>query len=141
MSRFERLADNKDLIEKEKASAREEGRQPTRTNVLKAASERDNAEKKTKKMPENPGGFTKERREQRAQIEAIYAGLKSETVIEFTANDLVLELNRMVNGFVSSIRSTLMMHSTLLEGDTRKQVKEVITDAKCRIEREITNIL
>ena len=37
VQRFETLADNKDLVEQEKAKAREEGRMPTRTNVLNLA--------------------------------------------------------------------------------------------------------
>lgn len=40
VQRFETLADNRDLVEQEKARAREEGRMPTRTNVLNLAQER-----------------------------------------------------------------------------------------------------
>ena len=40
VQRFETLADNRDLVEQEKAQAREEGRMPTRTNVLNLAQER-----------------------------------------------------------------------------------------------------
>lgn len=40
VQRFETLADNKDLVEQEKAQAREEGRMPTRTNVINLAQER-----------------------------------------------------------------------------------------------------
>ena len=40
VERFETLADNKDLVEQEKAQAREEGRMPTRTNVINLAQER-----------------------------------------------------------------------------------------------------
>ena len=40
VERFETLADNKDLVEQEKAKAREEGRMPTRTNVINLAQER-----------------------------------------------------------------------------------------------------
>ena len=40
IQRFETLADNKDLVEQEKAQAREEGRMPTRTNVINLAQER-----------------------------------------------------------------------------------------------------
>ena len=40
IQRFETLADNKDLVEQEKAQAREEGRMPTRTNVINRAQER-----------------------------------------------------------------------------------------------------
>lgn len=40
VQRFETLADNKDLVEQEKAQAREESRMPTRTNVLNLAHER-----------------------------------------------------------------------------------------------------
>ena len=40
VERFETLADNKDLVEREKAVAREEGRMPTRTNVIHMAKER-----------------------------------------------------------------------------------------------------
>ena len=44
VQRFETLADNKDLVEQEKAKAREEGRMPTRTNVLNLAQERKKQE-------------------------------------------------------------------------------------------------
>lgn len=44
VQRFETLADNKDLVEQEKAQAREEGRMPTRTNVLNLAQERKKQE-------------------------------------------------------------------------------------------------
>lgn len=40
VQRFETLADNKDLVEQEKVQAREEGRMPTRTNVINLAQER-----------------------------------------------------------------------------------------------------
>ena len=40
IQRFETLADNKDLVEQEKAQAREERRMPTRTNVINLAQER-----------------------------------------------------------------------------------------------------
>ena len=40
VQRFETLADNKDLVEQEKSKAREEGRMPTRTNVINLAQER-----------------------------------------------------------------------------------------------------
>lgn len=40
VQRFETLANNKDLVEQEKAKAREEGRMPTRTNVINLAQER-----------------------------------------------------------------------------------------------------
>ena len=40
VERFETLADNKDLVEREKAVAREEGRMPTRTNVIHMTKER-----------------------------------------------------------------------------------------------------
>ncbi len=40
VERFETLADNKDLVEKEKAQAREEGRMPTRTRVIDMAQAR-----------------------------------------------------------------------------------------------------
>lgn len=40
MERFETLAANKDLVEQEKAQAREEGRMPTRTRVIDLAQKR-----------------------------------------------------------------------------------------------------
>ena len=40
VERFETLADNRDLVELEKAQAREEGRMPTRTNVINMAQAR-----------------------------------------------------------------------------------------------------
>lgn len=40
VERFETLADNKDLVELEKVKAREEGRMPTRTNVIDMAQAR-----------------------------------------------------------------------------------------------------
>lgn len=143
MSRFEKLADNKDLIEMEKAKAREEHRQPTRTNVLEAARARD-WEKQDKghgnKQSLVPGGFSKERREQRAQIEAIYAGLKSEPTVEFTSENLVSEINGIVDNFIGSIKTTLAIHSTLIDG-VRGQVKEIISEAKNKIEKEVIGIL
>lgn len=143
MSRFEKLADNKDLIEMEKAKAREEHRQPTRTNVLEAARARD-WEKQDKghgnKQSLVPGGFSKERREQRAQIEAIYAGLKSEPTVEFTSENLVSEINGIVDNFIGSIKTTLAIHSTLID-EVRGQVKEIISDAKNKIEKEVIGIL
>lgn len=43
VERFEMLANNKDLVEKEKAQAREEGRIPTRTRVIDMAQARKKA--------------------------------------------------------------------------------------------------
>lgn len=40
VERFETLADNKDLVELEKMTAKEEGRMPTRTNVIDLAKAR-----------------------------------------------------------------------------------------------------
>ena len=42
VERFEKLADNKDIVEQVKAQAREEGTSPTRTEVLRRVKERDN---------------------------------------------------------------------------------------------------
>lgn len=49
VSRFETLASNKDLVEQEKAAAREEGRLPTRTNILDMARERKQMQERKEK--------------------------------------------------------------------------------------------
>ena len=59
VQRFETLADNKDLVEQEKAQAREEGRMPTRTNVLNLAKERQKLLDKNKARTESDNRMIK----------------------------------------------------------------------------------
>lgn len=143
---YETMAKNEDIVNRYIEESLADGKAPSKKGAIAAIKEEQSyiTEDGTTPKQHNkglvPGGFSKERREQRSQIEAIYDGLKSEPTIEFDAESLVKELNYIVDGFIGSIKSTLTIHSTLID-EVRGQVKEIITEAKNKIEKEVISIL
>lgn len=109
MSRFEKLADNKDLIEEEKAIAREEGRMPTRTNVLEAARERD----KERKFPD-----AKETKDRYSKIKEIAHQMGNEQR-ETTFDDVLRLLNSIEDDFLAKIERTIESEREKLSADER----------------------
>lgn len=109
MSRFEKLADNKDLIEEEKALAREENRQPTRTNVLDAARERDTA----RKFPN-----AKEVKMQYDKIREITHKMGNERG-GTTFDDMMRLLDSIENDFLAKIERTIENEREKLSADER----------------------
>lgn len=59
VERFETLAENKDLVELEKINAREEGRMPTRTNVIDMAHARKKLYQQDMKQIDTDGKYAK----------------------------------------------------------------------------------
>ena len=107
MSRFEKLADNKDLIEREKAIAREEGRMPTRTNVLEAAKERD----KERKFPD-----AKETKERYNRIREVTSQMVNKDSGS-TFDDVLRILNSMEDDFIAKVER-------LIEHEREKLMKD-----------------
>ena len=107
MSRFEKLADNKDLIEEEKAIAREEGRMPTRTNVLEAAKERD----KERKFPD-----AKETKERYNRIREVTSQMVNKDSGS-TFDDVLRILNSMEDDFIAKVER-------LIEHEREKLMKD-----------------
>ena len=127
MSRFEKLADNKDLIEEEKVSAREENRMPTRTNVLAKARERDKGTKTRKNNGQYlvPGGFSQEERKSREQIaNACRTLYDKNTASQFDLDSLLKMIE--VNGTKSCsvLKQLLEQWKHLFESDDEKKVIE-----------------
>lgn len=111
MSRFEKLADNRDLIEEEKALAREEHRQPTRTNVLEAASVRD-------KQKREGNWATRETREQYNKIDQIAHQVGTE-VIKTTFDDVMRLLDIIEDDFIAKVERTIEGERAKLSADER----------------------
>ena len=143
MSRFEKLASNKDLIEEEKELSREENRMPTRTNVLKRARERDKCiseeeeaetekPKKRKYNTQNlvPGGFNKEELERRAQIaNAAQALYDTGTDSQYTLDALVQDIEANGNAACSVLKALLKPWNHLFETEEDKmEVSKAIND-------------
>jgi len=147
MSRFEKLADNKDLIEQEKAQAREENRQPTRTNVLERAREREKAikqekqeaqenseeeevetsEKRKGRPPLNPGGFTKEEREQRERIASIVDRMYDpDAELQYTVGNFVETLTLNGEAYISQLDNELSDHIDLITVETLEIIDKAI---------------
>lgn len=127
MSRFEKLADNKDLIEEEKVAAREENRMPTRTNVLAKARERDKGTKPRKNNAQYlvPGGFSQEERKSREQIaNACRTLYDKNTAAQFDLDSLLKMIE--VNGTKSCsvLKQLLEQWKHLFESDEEKKVIE-----------------
>ena len=143
MSRFEKLASNKDLVEEEKEMARKENRMPTRTNVLKRARERDKCiseeeevetekPKKRKYNTQNlvPGGFNKEELERRAQIaNAAQVLYDTGTDSQYTLDALVQDIEANGNAACSVLKALLKPWNHLFETEEDKmEVSKAIND-------------
>lgn len=97
VQRFETLADNKDLVELEKAKAREEGRMPTRTNVI------DMAQARKKMYDRDIERIDTDSKIHRQFLDTIYAPLKLpgssrdvvSAIIGATEGDLQPDLNTL----------------------------------------------
>lgn len=130
MSRFEKLSNNKDLIEEEKAVAREEHRQPTRTNVLDRARERERQLEK---------GVDTKRQGCRTEVgEKIIAGRNLSKRIDeidktmsnasqiptYTDEDAVEEFEVIMNEFMSKLRRVIQVRNDVIKGN--QKIKSLI---------------
>ena len=111
MSRFEKLADNRDLIEEEKALAREEHRQPTRTNVLEAASVRD-------KQKREGNWAIRETKELYSQIRQV-ANQMGSGQNKTTFDDVFVLLTAIEDDYLNKIRRTVDSERSKLTEDER----------------------
>lgn len=91
VERFETLADNKDLVELEKVKAREEGRMPTRTNVIDMAQARKKMYQQDMERIDTDGKYAK------AFTNAVHAPL----TIADDLDDVAAAVWRNANGDVS----------------------------------------
>lgn len=91
VERFETLADNKDLVELEKVKAREEGRMPTRTNVIDMAQARKKIYQQDMERIDTDGKYAK------AFTHAVHAPL----TIADDLDDVAAAVWRNANGDVS----------------------------------------
>ena len=91
VERFETLADNKDLVELEKVKAREEGRMPTRTNVIDMAQARKKMYQQDMERIDTDGKYAK------AFTHAVHAPL----TIADDLDDVAAAVWRNANGDVS----------------------------------------
>lgn len=118
-NKMERLAKNKELVEQEKAKAREEGRMPLQSNVLKQIK-RDTPKK------HYSGGGSKEYREQRDEIANIVVELYDETPVEFTVSDLVDEIVVNAKNYIRLLKNQISDHKNLITEETVNQIADAI---------------
>lgn len=119
VSKMERLARNKDLVEEEKDKARKEGRMPLQSNVLEQIK-RDRSNKHYN------GGGTKEYREQRDEIANIVVELYDETPVEFTVSDLVDEIIVNAKNYIRLLKNQISDHKNLITEETVNQIADAI---------------
>ena len=119
VSQMERLARNKDLVEQEKAKAREEGRMPRQSNVLEQIK-RDTPNKHYN------GGGSKEYREQRDEIANIVVELYDETPVEFTVSDLVDEIVVNAKNYIRLLKNQISDHKNLITEETVNKIADAI---------------
>lgn len=82
---------------------------------------------KVKKPSNNPAGFNKEARENKAQIEAIVADMYDPTTVpEFTIDLLIEDIQANAENYVSMLRNTLADRSTLLTEENRPLIADAI---------------
>ena len=82
---------------------------------------------KVKKLSNNPAGFNKEARENKAQIEAIVADMYDPTTVpEFTIDLLIEDIQANAENYVSMLRNTLTDRSTLLTEENRPLIADAI---------------
>ena len=82
---------------------------------------------KAKKPSNNPAGFNKEARENKAQIEAIVADMYDLTTVpEFTIDLLIEDIQANAENYVSMLRNTLTDRSTLLTEENRPLIADAI---------------
>ena len=116
VQRFETLADNKDLVELEKAKAREEGRMPTRTNVIDMAQARRKLYQQDMEQINTDGKYAK------AFCHAVHAPL----MIADDLDDVAAAVWRNSSGDVSediqdidnAIRALTIIKTKLMKGDS-----------------------
>lgn len=116
VQRFETLADNKDLVELEKAKAREEGRMPTRTNIIDMAQARKKLYSRDMERIDTDGKYAK------AFVQAVHAPL----MIADDLDDVAAAVWRNADGDVaedirdidSAVQALLAIKSKLMRGGT-----------------------
>lgn len=82
---------------------------------------------KAKKPSNNPAGFNKEARENKAQIEAIVADMYNPTTVpEFTLDFLIEDIQANAANYVQMLRNTLVDRSYLLTEENRPAVADAI---------------
>lgn len=82
---------------------------------------------KAKKPSNNPAGFNKEARENKAQIEAIVADMYDPTTVpKFTIDLLIEDIQANAENYVSMLRNTLTDRSTLLTEENRPLIADAI---------------
>lgn len=119
VSRMERLARNRDKVEEEKATAREEDRMPTVENVLRQI-------KRDAPLKQYNGGGTKEYREQRDRIANAVAELYDEASAEYTIDDLRDEIIVNANSYIKLLGNQITDHEDLIAGDACNVICDVI---------------
>lgn len=119
VSRMERLARNRDKVEEEKATAREEDRMPTVENVLRQI-------KRDAPPKQYNGGGTKEYREQRDRIANAVAELYDEASAEYTIDDLRDEIIVNANSYIKLLGNQITDHEDLIAGDACNVICDVI---------------
>lgn len=100
VERFETLADNKDLVEQEKVTAREEGRMPTRTNVLDLAKARRDRYERDMAQIDEDGRISKD------FSAAVHAVLKLQNG-DNVANSLIRNSKGDVGGDIQNISDAI----------------------------------
>ena len=110
VERFETLADNRDLVELEKAQAREEGRMPTRTNVISLAHERKRrADAERSKVDQDFDNLKRFRKAVAfAELYAVTDSiLDSVVAVDTDITTTIQDLNDLI-GMVATIRDKLV---------------------------------
>lgn len=116
VQRFETLADNKDLVELEKVRAKEEGRMPTRTNVIDMAQARKKMYDRDMERIDTDGKYA------RAFVQAVHAPL----MIADDLDDVAAAVWRNADGDVGAdirnidlaVQALLTIKSKLVKGGT-----------------------
>lgn len=107
VERFETLADNKDLVELEKATAKEEGRMPTRTNVISMAKARKDL------FDRGVAQIDADAKIAKAFVHAVYAPLKIANTPEEVAAAVWRNASGNVRGDITDIDNAVSMLSAI----------------------------
>ena len=139
---YEQMAKHEETVTQYIEEKLIKGETPTKNGAMARIKEEesyidggDMSEKR--KPPLNPGGFTKERRKQREMIDAIYEDMKSTDESRYDANAFVEELNCIVDSFVSSFKSMIVNHSTMLNESIKDQIREISNTVFPKINKEV----
>lgn len=162
MSRFERLADNRDLIEEEKAKAREENRQPTRTNVLEAIQLRtegkvleyaaEHPDESFREIAKSTGTNhqfvsrtiekankattfpTGRDRKKEEEYQLLGNHDRESSAVEYTLNDLLEEMRAVNDDFLGKYKRMLKYHEKLIS-ENAAEVATVFTELVTEFEK------